>query len=219
MGHSCFRIKGRAGFTKESVTVITDPFNPTTVGLPLAKLDANIVTVSHQHNDHSYLDKVKQGYFLIDQPGEYEVSGVSILGYSVDHDNKQGTERGKNNIYVIEMDNCRVCHLGDLGRDLTDQELSELGVIDVLLLPVGGHFTITIKEARELVNRITPTVVIPMHYYQEGMNKAEFGQLQPLSGFIEVCQGLKQETCDKYTVEKARDEDTEPEVIILKRKG
>lgn len=217
-GHSCFRLKGKAEFTNQPVTILHDPFDPSVVGLPLGKIDTDIVTVSHQHPDHNFVQKVNPDYFLIDQPGEYEVHGVSVLGYSVDHDQENGGKRGKNTIFVIEVEGCRLAHLGDLGRPLTDHELSAMGVIDVLFLPVGGEFTLNIKDARELINKISPYAVIPMHYLETGTNQENFKGLQTLDKFLGLCQGLKQETTEKYSVIKRNSNDSEPQIIILQRK-
>lgn len=217
LGHSCFKIKAKAEFAKQTVTIITDPYDPTLVGFSFAKQEADILTVSHQHPDHNFIAKINDGYFLIDQPGEYEVSGISVLGYSVDHDDSGGISRGKNNIYVIEAEGYRVCHLGDLGRTLSDNELSELGVIDTLLLPVGDISTLSIKEARDLVNKISPTAVIPMHFFQDGMNANEFAGLKKLDEFLSLCVGLKQDKVDRYTVE--RSVSVEPKIVLLSRKS
>lgn len=218
LGHSCFKLKGKAEFTGQSVSVLFDPFDSSFVGLPLAKTEADIVIVSHQHPDHNCVAKIGPGYFLIDQPGEYEIQGVSVLGYLVDHDQEKGEKRGKSNIFVVEMEGYRIAHLGDLGRPLTDHELSEMGVIDALFLPVGGDCTLNIKDARELVNKVSPYAVIPMHYLQKGMNQENFGMLQPLDKFLELCQGLKQETAEKYNVVKRSADDGEPKIVILQRK-
>jgi len=219
LGHSCFKLKAKDGFSGKPISLLFDPFDPSFVGLPFAKTEADIVTVSHQHADHNYLDKIAQGYFLIDQPGEYEVRGISVLGYKVDHDQEKGEKRGKNNIFVVEAEGCRIAHLGDLGRQLTDHELSDLGVIDVLFLPVGGEYTLDQKEARDLISKISPTIAIPMHFMQKGLDEKNFIDLKTLESFLGMCQGLKQEVMDKYSVAKCRTEGVEPSIVILQRKG
>lgn len=164
LGHSCFRIKG-----KEAV-VITDPCSPDT-GYSLSKLRADIVTVSHSHSDHSYIQAIEGEYKMVNGPGEYELKGVFITGISTFHDNSQGSERGKNTVFLLEIDGVTLCHLGDIGQSLTSALEGELGDIGVLFLPVGGGTTIDISVAAEMVRSLTPKIVIPMHYKTPVMTK------------------------------------------------
>lgn len=157
LGHSCFRIKG-----KEAI-VITDPCPPDT-GYSLSKLRADIVTVSHSHSDHSYVQAIEGEYKVVKGPGEYELKGVFVTGISTFHDNSQGSERGKNTVYLLEMDGVTLCHLGDIGQSLTSALEEELGDIGVLFLPVGGRTTIDVSVAAEIVRSLAPKIVIPMHY-------------------------------------------------------
>jgi L-ascorbate metabolism protein UlaG (beta-lactamase superfamily) len=157
LGHSCFRLKG------SQATVITDPCPPD-LGYKLGKLTANIVTVSHQHPGHSYVEGVGGGPKVVKGPGEYEISGVLIMGIATFHDGEKGAVRGKNTAYHMEIDEIAVCHLGDLGHVLTSEQVEELDNVDVLLLPVGGVSTINAPLAAEVVRQLEPKVVIPMHY-------------------------------------------------------
>ncbi|MFC1612867.1 MBL fold metallo-hydrolase [Patescibacteria group bacterium] len=160
LGHSCFKLQNN------NVTLITDPFDKT-VGLKVPNIIADIATVSHEHKDHNNTSAVKCNEvnpFVINMPGEYEVKGVFVYGIPCYHDDKNGEERGLNTIYRIEMDGVNICHLGDLGHLLTDAELSKIGNIDVLMIPVGGKFTIGAKEASAIINQMEPRIVIPMHY-------------------------------------------------------
>ena len=170
LGHSCFKLKGKAA------TVVTDPF--------LAKCEADIVTVSHSHADHNQLSKVSGSPFVIDGGGEYEVKGISVIGVASWHDDKEGAQRGPNTIYVIEIDGLRVCHLGDLGHKLSDTQLEEIGSVDVVLVPVGGEYTIDAKQAGEVVKQLDPWITIPMHYQQPGLDKAAFGKLAGVDAFL-----------------------------------
>jgi len=135
LGHSCFRIKG------SQAIVITDPFPPDT-GYSLGKQTADIVSVSHWHPSHSYVQGVSGESRLIKGPGEYEIAGVLVLGIATFHDSVKGQSRGKNTAYLMEIDGVAVCHLGDIGHVLGDEQIEEMGNIDVLLLPVGGVSTI-----------------------------------------------------------------------------
>ena len=127
LGHSCFRIKS------SQAVIVTDPYPPET-GYTLGKQTANIVTVSHQHPSHSYIQGVGGEYRVVNGPGEYEISGVLIIGIATYHDTQRGQIRGKNTVYVMEIDGISVCHLGDLGHVLTSEQVEEIGDVDVLLL-------------------------------------------------------------------------------------
>src|SRR3989344_6795799 len=139
-GQACFKIKGK------SASLVCDPYSSDFTGLKPLKLDANIVCITHSHQDHNSADVVsgvEEGTspFVISGPGEYEISGVNIVGINSFHDDKQGAERGKNTIYLITVDDVNIVHLGDLGqKKLTQEQLKELSVCDVLLIPVGGVY-------------------------------------------------------------------------------
>jgi L-ascorbate metabolism protein UlaG (beta-lactamase superfamily) len=161
LGHSCFKIQDKIG--PDGVTVVTDPFDKS-LGLKVPNFEADVVTVSHNHEDHSNYSALRGNPFVIDVPGEYEIKGAMIVGVESFHDDQQGAERGKNIAYRIEVDGISIGHLGDLGHVLSDEEMEQLGVIDILMIPVGGKFTIDAKKAVEVVNQIEPRIVIPMHY-------------------------------------------------------
>ena len=164
LGHSCFRIKG-----KES-TIVTDPCHPST-GYNLSNLQADLVTVSHFHNGHSYLEAVTSDFKEIKGSGEYELQGTFITGISTFHDADQGRERGKNTVYLLEIDGMILCHLGDIGHLLTSELIEAMGEIDVLFLPVGGVSTIGATRGAEMVRKLSPKIVIPMHYKTEVSTK------------------------------------------------
>jgi L-ascorbate metabolism protein UlaG (beta-lactamase superfamily) len=164
LGHSCFRIKG------SQATVITDPYAPT-LGYSLGKPTASIVTVSHPHPGHSHIEGVGGEPKLVTGPGEYEISGVLIIGMSTFHDQERGSVRGKNTGYLLEVDEVTICHLGDLGHILTAEQTEGLENIDVLLLPTGGVSTIDAPMAAQVMRQLDPKVVIPMHYQTEALNR------------------------------------------------
>ena len=157
LGHSCFRIKG------SQAVIITDPYPPE-LGYTLGKQTANIVTVSHKHPNHSHVAAIGGESRVVHGPGEYEISGVLIIGIATYHDTLRGQVRGKNTVYVMEIDGISVCHLGDLGHVLTSEQVEEIGDVDVLLLPVGGGSTINAAIAAEVIRQLESKVVIPMHY-------------------------------------------------------
>lgn len=178
LGHSCFRIRG------SQATIITDPYSPD-VGYSLGKPKARIVTVSHQHLGHSCVQGVGGDPKLITGPGEYEISGVLIIGIATFHDAENGSQRGKNTVYLMEMDEVSLCHLGDLGHMLTAEQIEELGNVDILLVPVGGVSTIDAPVAAELARQLEPKVVIPMHYKTEALS----WELEPVGRFLREMGG------------------------------
>jgi len=182
LGHSCFRIRGR------ETTIITDPYSPT-LGYSLGKPTAHIVTVSHQHPGHAYVQGIGGEPRLVTGPGEYEIGGVLLIGIATFHDGEKGGKRGKNTAYLIELDEISVCHLGDLGHVLTAEQVEELDNVDVLLLPVGGVSTINAPMAAEIVRQLEPKVVIPMHYQTEALNR----ELEPVARFLKEI-GVEQVT-------------------------
>ena len=173
LGHSCFRLRGR------DATIVTDPCPPST-GYSIGKPSADIVTISHHHEDHSCLQAVVGNPTVIDGPGEYEIHGTFITGIATYHDARKGAIRGPNVAFVLEMEDLRVCHLGDLGHTPTAEQVEELSGVDILLIPVGGVSTIDGVAASEAVSLLEPRLVIPMHYETE----ATKGKLEPPDRFL-----------------------------------
>jgi len=165
-GHSCFKIQDRVG--TDGVTLVTDPFDKAT-GLKVPNFEADIVTISHDHHDHNNSDALRGNPFIINTAGEFDVKDVLIEGILSFHDEKKGAERGSNIIYRIEIDDITVCHLGDLGHTLDNKQLEKLEGIDVLLIPVGGKYTLDAKKAVEVISQIEPRIIIPMHYKVDGL--------------------------------------------------
>lgn len=179
LGHSCFRIKGK------EATLVTDPFSET-IGYPETKLTTDVITMSHDHPGHNNLSCVEDNPKVLSRPGEYEISSIFFTGIETFHDADRGLSRGKNTIYLIEMDDLRLCHLGDLGHLLSPRQIEDLGSIEVLFIPVGGISTIDSKTAAEIVRFINPRVIIPMHYQTEVVP-----WLEPLERFLKE-MGLKE---------------------------
>jgi len=212
LGHSSFRIKTKTG------TLITDPFDPKMVGLKYSGGEADVATVSHDHKDHNATEFISGIKKVFTGPGEYEVSGISIIGYKTFHDDKNGELRGKNTIYVYEAEGLRLAHLGDLGHTLDEDTVDKIGDIDVLMIPVGGEYTIGPKEASEIVSRIEPYFVIPMHYRIEGMNESLAEKLLPVEDFLKE-SGLTVENLPKFAIKKEDIlEDQNTKVIVLEKK-
>jgi L-ascorbate metabolism protein UlaG (beta-lactamase superfamily) len=212
LGHSSFKIKTK------TASLITDPFDPSMVGLKFASNEADIVTISHAHHDHDFVGKITGAKKILNGPGEYEVKGISIIGYASFHDAKSGEERGKNTIFIIEADGLRIAHLGDLGHGLSDDLVSEIGSIDILMVPVGGVYTIGSKQAAEVVNKIDPYFIIPMHFKTQGINEQKFAGLEPVENFLKEV-GMTVENLPKFSI-KREDilDDQSTKVIVLERK-
>jgi len=191
LGHSCFRIRG------SRTTIITDPYPPD-LGYSLGKPTARIVTVSHQHSGHSYVQGVGGEPRLVISPGEYEIGGVLIMGIATFHDREKGKKRGKNTVYLIEADEISVCHLGDLGHVLPTEQVEELDNVDVLLLPVGGVSTLNASMAVEVVRQLEPRVVIPMHYKTEALTR----ELEPVERFLKEMGVEQVDTRPKLTLSR-----------------
>jgi L-ascorbate metabolism protein UlaG (beta-lactamase superfamily) len=161
-GHACFRIKDR------TATIVTDPYDKS-IGLALPSLKADIVTVSHDHPGHSYVKAVKGDPFVINGPGEYELKDVFITGTRTFHDSRNGRDRGKNTVFLFEMEDLRVCHLGDIGHLPNQSQVEALGDISVLLIPVGSNASLKVSQAAEMISLLEPSIVVPMHYRIKGL--------------------------------------------------
>ncbi len=187
LGHSSFLIK-----TKEA-SILTDPFDPKMTGLKFPKVEADIITVSHQHRDHNQTELVEGKRVVFDFPGEYESRGVRFYGYQVFHDDQGGGERGENIIFKIIAEGITVVHCGDLGHMPANEILAQLDDVDILMVPVGGIYTIDAKTAKELGDKLSPKLTIPMHYLVPAMNQETFGQLAPVSEYLKLAgkEGLE----------------------------
>lgn len=157
-GHACFRLKSR------EITIIADPYDPKVVGLTLGKPTADIVTVSHDHRENNNVAAVGGEPKVIAGPGEYEIRGVFITGIQTFHDNEGGKKRGKNTVYLFDLDDVVVCHVGDLGHVPNSNQAEAMSKVDVLLVPVGSTAAITMAQASEIISLIEPKIVIPMPY-------------------------------------------------------
>lgn len=207
-GLACFKIQG------DKATVITDPYN-NSFGLKVPRLAGDIVTSSHDHDDHNNVTAVKglddKSPFVINSPGEYEVKDTFIYGIPSWHDAKGGADRGPNIIYRIEMDGVSLAHLGDLGHTLENGQIAKLEGVDILMIPVGGKYTIDGKEATKIISQIEPRLVIPMHYSIKGLN-LKIDKLDVFCKEIGVCPP---NTLPKFKVAKKDLPQEELQVVLL----
>ena len=156
-GHSCFSLQF------DGCTVVTDPFDGS-VGYPLCTAAADIALTSHDHFDHNAVQFLSGSPRRIQEPGRYSLGGLDITGVASWHDPDQGAKRGPNTIFRIEGDGLRIVHLGDLGHALSAKQIAEIGPVDILMIPVGGYFTIDTPQAIEIVRQIRPRTAIAMHF-------------------------------------------------------
>ncbi len=212
IGHSCFKLVGKRG------TAIIDPYQAY-VGFALPNMSADVVIMSHDHPDHNAVGEIKgtarrDKPFIISRPGEYEIGGISVFGIESFHDNVQGAERGTNTIFTVLIDDVSICHLGDLGHELTSEQLEAIGAVDVVLCPVGGHFSLDASQAVKTILQLEPSYAIPMHYKTASHDEKVFGDVQPLEKFIHE-YGTNPTPQPKLKVEKATlPEETELVVLV-----
>ncbi len=202
--------------------MVTDPYG-LMVGWKLSTLKADVVTVSHQHQDHNNVLGVKSNSdqpkpFLIDQAGEYEVGGITVFGHPTWHDQQQGAARGINLIFSIYLDGVHVLHLGDLGHQLSESQIEEIGDIDVLLVPVGGAITLDPQGAMEVIAALEPGVVIPMHYRTPSHDQKIFGELVDLADFVQK-YGKTASPQEKLVISaRTSEEEAETQLVLLEPK-
>ncbi len=216
-GHSFFEIQTKKN--GEKVVIAIDPYDKS-IGLRERKVRADIVLVSHSHYDHSNVKVVQGGSegkkpFLIDEPGEYEVKGIKIKAIHSFHDSKEGKERGENNIFLIRAEDLKVCHMGDFGQsELSSEQAKEIVGVDILIIPVGGVFTISGKEAAKTVGQIEPKIVIPMHYKIPELNL----KIDDENKFLNIIGIKEKEKVKKLKIKKSdieREEGTK--VVVMER--
>ena len=208
LGHSSFKIK-----TKEA-SLVTDPFDPQMLGIKYPISEADVVTISHDHPDHNYLERIRGYRKVITEPGEYELSNISIIGIPSFHDDKNGEEKGKNVIYVFEIEEIRIAHLGDLGHKLTDKMLEDIGEINVLMINSGHPMSLSAKDAVEIVRAIEPENTLPMHYKKEGINKGTLSNLESVDAFLKEV-ALPVERIPKLSIKISDLSEEEQKIVLL----
>uniref|UniRef100_A0A7C4XMX4 Lactamase n=1 Tax=candidate division WWE3 bacterium TaxID=2053526 RepID=A0A7C4XMX4_UNCKA len=207
IGQSCFKIKGK------SLEIVIDPYEPAQTGYKLPRLSADIVMTSHDHFDHNYLEGVSGYKMAITTPGEYEIGDTYIEGIPSFHDSKEGSERGKNTIFQISVDGLNILHMGDLGHILSKDTLEKILDIDVLMIPVGGFYTITAEVASKIISSIEPGIVIPMHYREDDKNELT-KNMAPLKKFLDEMGAENVKKLDRLKITK-NDIPDETEIVVL----
>lgn len=202
-GHACFRLKDG------HMVIVTDPFDES-LGLTMPSLRTDIVTVSHAHPHHDVVKRLRGPFRRVDSPGEYEIGGVFITGIAMYPPKRREKPANngayeQNSVYVFQIEDLKICHLGDLHHVPTQSQVEALVDVDVLLVPVGGGHTLTAAKAAEVISLIEPSIAIPMHYQLPGLNleldsldkflkEMAVGPLEPLSSLSLTKSKLPEET-------------------------
>jgi L-ascorbate metabolism protein UlaG (beta-lactamase superfamily) len=202
-GHACFVVRG------QDVTVLMDPV-PADSGYAMGNSTVDIVTVSHSHHGHSAVDELAPGFRLIDGPGEYEIQEVFINGIQTYHDSNRGASLGKNTVYVVEIDDLVICHLGDIGHVLTESQVELASSVDVLIVPAGGGPTVSPAQAAEIIAQIEPGIVIPMQFRTEKGDT----QRDPVDGFLREMASAEHETHQRLRLRKSDIGETAKVVVL-----
>jgi L-ascorbate metabolism protein UlaG (beta-lactamase superfamily) len=206
LAHAAFLIT-----TQDGKKIITDPYN-VGQGIKYGAIQesADIVTISHGHSDHNNAKSVQGNPVVIQTAGEQKIKGVEIKGLAVFHDETQGSQRGSNLVFCFKADGIRLCHVGDLGHRLNPKQVSAMGQVDVLLMPVGGFFTLPVKEVVEVIRSIAPKMVIPMHYKTP---KSDY-PIAPVEEFLQVQKQVRRLNVSEVELVPG-DFKAESEIVVL----
>lgn len=183
-GHSCFKITSDNG-----ISIVTDPFDHT-VGYPLPNTDADIVTSTHSHYDHNYFKAISGSFDIVNTSGEHNLKGIHIKGVNTFHDDEHGAKRGKNIMFIMDIDNMKLCHSGDLGHLLTDDMIKEIGHVDILMIPVGGYYTIDDRQAVKVIESLKPSLTIAMHFRTPVVDMP----IETVNSFLRMTNGKQLQT-------------------------
>ncbi len=199
-GHAAFLLT-----SDEGQRIMIDPYESGGFGgqLNYGKIqdEADVVLTSHEHPDHNYTKSLPGSPHVVKGAGSVTAKGITFKGIATYHDPSKGSQRGMNTAFAFLMDGVRICHLGDLGHILTEKELAEIGPVDILMIPVGGFYTIDPKEATRIVEQISPKVVIPMHFKTDKLG-AEKYPLSKVEAFLEGKSSVKRAGSSEVTFEK-----------------
>lgn len=208
LGHSSFKLTESTG-----TTIVTDPYSHQ-IGFAMPKVSADAVTISHHHFDHDNANAVGGNPQIIDKEASYDLPGVEINAFKSFHDNAEGKLRGENVIFKFRMDGLDVCHLGDLGEECSAELIERILPVDVLLIPVGGNYTIDAETAKEYVDRLMPEVVIPMHYRVKDLKV----DIEKVDEFTDLFDEEAVEECNDSEIELSRRDLTgDTKIIVLRR--
>ena len=204
-GHSCFKLSER-----NMATVVTDPYDPHKTGYPALKLEANIVTISHDSHYHNHHAIVEGSTHIIQGPGEYEIGKVFITGINTDKQSEENSNR-QNTLYLFTYQDLNVVHLGDIDRVPSQADVESLGPVHIALVPVGGSASLTASKASDVISLFEPNIVIPMHYAIPGIDS----KLDPINMFLKEMGLTEVETVPSYKITSSKNLPNETQVIVL----
>jgi L-ascorbate metabolism protein UlaG (beta-lactamase superfamily) len=207
-GHAAFLITSNQG-----TRIITDPYKPGAFGsLNYGRIpdEADVVVVSHDHDDHNDSGGLSGNPEAVRTPGKRSVQGIEFNGVATFHDSSSGKERGKNIIFSFTVDEITICHLGDLGHILSQSEVEAIGAVDLLMIPVGGFYTIDSKEASQVAGQLNPSIIIPMHFKTD---KCEL-PITPIDEFTKGKARVKVMNASEISLDKGK-LPKETEIIVL----
>lgn len=205
-GQACFKIQSG------DLVIAIDPFSRE-IGLTPPRFKTHVVLVTHDHFDHNNSETFPENPFVISGPGEYDVKGIYAHGIQTFHDKNEGKERGVNTVYLITMEDIKICHMGDFGeKELRKETLEEIGDVDILMIPVGGNYTIDAEEAAGIINQIEPRVIIPMHYKIPGLKV----NIDGVEKFAKEMGVKAKDAEEKLTIKKKELPEEGQRVVILK---
>jgi len=207
LGHSCFLLKTK------SANVLIDPYDPKVTGLKLSPQQADVLLISHEHADHNYRTAAKGEYFEINGPGEYQVKDVVVVGIPVKHDTKDGAERGFVTMYLIRVEGVKILFCADLGHGLDSETVDAVNGVDILLVPVGGVYTIDAKGAVEVVKAIDPRIIIPMHYQTQDLKLSQ--KLASVEDFVKLVNLKPEEEGGELNIDKSKLPEEAQKLVIL----
>lgn len=209
LGHSCFRLTESTG-----TSVVCDPYD-NSIGYVMPEVAADAVTVSHRHYDHDNTGAVGGNPVIIDSECNYDLHGIGISAVKSFHDGQRGKSRGENLIFKFRMDGIDICHMGDLGEACSSELIELLLPVDVLLIPVGGNYTVDAEMAKEYVDRLMPDAVIPMHYRDKGCKL----DIEKVDGFLQYFDEEDIYEAEDGEIEFTRRGSDNTRVIVLRRRN
>lgn len=195
-----------------NVKLITDPHD-TKLGKFPHGLSADLVTISHAHDDHNYAEGVTGNPQIINQIGSFNVKGINIKGIKTFHDNKNGSLRGDNIVYSFTIEDINFCHLGDLGHLLSPEQIKNIGNVNILMIPVGGTYTIDATQAIQVINQLNPRIVIPMHYKPRNSSLFPY-QIETVDKFVKLLNWDVISGIDEFEINHSK-LDTINRIVIL----